>query len=90
MKRFICPEALEEGFKYSASGLYKSIPSGSQEDYIEYINSLPLDPSPEAFGLHTNAEITTNQNNTRVILENVLMLQPRSSGGGGQTRDEKI
>lgn len=90
MQRFINPEALKAGFKYSDSGLYKSIDGKTQEDYIEYISSLPLDPSPEAFGLHPNAEITTNQNNTRVILENVLALQPRASGGTGQTREEKI
>ena len=74
MQRFICSEALEDGFAFSESGIYKSIPAGSQQDYIDYINSLPLDPSPEAFGLHENAEITTNQNATRVILENVLSL----------------
>lgn len=51
---------------------------------------MPLDPSPEAFGLHDNAEITTNQNATREILGNVLSIQPRASGGGGQTREEKI
>ena len=74
MSRFICPEALEDGFTFSKSGIYKSIPGGSHSDYIDYINSLPLDPSPEAFGLHENAEITTNQNATRVILENVLSI----------------
>ncbi len=81
---------MTDGFKFSESGLYKSIPAGSQEDYIEYINTLPLEPSPEAFGMHDNALITTNQNATRVILENVLSIQPRASGGSGQTREEKI
>ena len=90
MQRFINPEALEVGFKYSESGIYKSIDGSSQDDYLEYIATLPLDPAPEAFGLHPNAEITTNQNATRVILENVLALQPRASGGGGQTREERI
>ena len=36
-----------------------------------YIQGLPLNPHPEAFGLHENAEIITNQNETRLILENV-------------------
>jgi len=44
------------------------------EDYVEYIKSLPLNPAAEAFGLHENAEITTNQSATRLILENVLSI----------------
>jgi len=51
---------------------------------------LPLVPKPEAFGLHDNAEITTNQNDTRIILELTLSVQPRTSSGGGNTREEQI
>jgi dynein heavy chain len=49
-----------------------------------------LVPKPEAFGLHDNAEITTNQNDTRIILELTLSVQPRTSSGGGNTREEQI
>jgi len=35
------------------------IEPGEKEDYIKYIDGLPLNPEPEAFGLHDNAEITT-------------------------------
>jgi len=47
-------------------------------------------PKPEAFGLHDNAEITTNQNDTRIILELTLSVQPRSSSGAGKSREEQI
>lgn len=60
------------------------------EDYIKYIESLPLNPSPEAFGLHDNAEITNSQNETRIMLETILSIQPRSSSGDGKSRDEII
>ena len=60
LKRFVQADVLNDGFGYSDSGLYKTIPGGTQDDYIQYINSLPLVPHPEAFGLHENAEITTN------------------------------
>lgn len=46
---------MRDGYKYSESGVYKSIPVGGLDDYIDYINSLPLNPSPEAFGMHDNA-----------------------------------
>lgn len=49
-----------------------------------------MNPSPEAFGMHDNAEITNAQNETRMLLENVLSIQPRESSGGGKTREEMI
>ncbi len=59
LRTYICPDALIDGFNLSKSGIYKVIPVGEKEDYVEYIKSLPLNPEPEAFGLHENAEITT-------------------------------
>lgn len=55
---YCCRDVIRDGHKFSESGLYVSLPSGTQEDYIKYIEGLPLNPSPEAFGLHDNAEIT--------------------------------
>ena len=60
LQRFVCSESMQDGFTLSDPGLYKIIPEGSKEDYVAYISSLPLNPHPEAFGLHENAEIITN------------------------------
>lgn len=65
---------LIDGHKLSKSGLYYVIPAGDKDDYIDYIKSLPLNPEPEAFGLHSNAEITTNMNKTIDFLMNVLSM----------------
>lgn len=48
------------GYKFSDSGIYNTIDGDTQQDYIDFIEKLPLVPHPEAFGLHENAEITTN------------------------------
>jgi len=90
LKTYITPGALNDGFKFSSSGIYYVIPPGDKEEYIDYIKTLPLNPDPEAFGLHENAEITTSQNETIILLENVLSMQPRASAGAGQTREEII
>lgn len=90
LKTFICPGAMTTGHKYSTSGLYHVIEPGEKDDYIDYIKSLPLNPKPEAFGLHENAEITTSQNETIALLGNVLSMQPRASTGTGLTREEII
>lgn len=34
LKRFVQAETLTDGFGYSDSGLYKTIPSGGQDDYV--------------------------------------------------------
>lgn len=90
MRTFINAGILEDGYKLSASGLYYSPIPGEKQEYIDYIKSLPLNPSPEAFGLHQNAEITTANNSTIVLLENILSMQQRSSSGAGKTREQII
>jgi dynein heavy chain len=60
LHRFINEGIVNDGYKFSESGKYNSIIAGTQEDYMNYIKDLDLNPHPEAFGLHENAEITTN------------------------------
>lgn len=51
-------------FQLSESGIYKMPLVPNKITSIEYINSLPLTPSPEVFGLHENADISKNYNET--------------------------
>jgi len=88
--RFMNKGALENGYSFSDSGHYKTINPGSHEEYVAYINDLPMNPHPEAFGLHENAEITTNQSATRDLLTHVISVQPRQSSGGGKSQEELI
>ena len=90
MKSYVQEGCLVTDFAFSASGKYKAIDADTQEEYMKYIDSLDLVPHPEAFGMHENAEITTNQTATRITLELVLSVQPRSSSGGGKSREEVI
>lgn len=87
LRQYIQEGIIRDGFKFSESGKYMSIPGTTQEDYLTYIRDLPFNPHPEAFGLHENAEITTNQTETRRVLESILSIQPRSSSSGGKTRE---
>lgn len=59
-RRFINEGVQTVGYGFSSSGIYQTIDAGAKEDYIAYISTLPLVPKPEAFGMHDNAEITTN------------------------------
>lgn len=55
---------------------------------MEYIKSLPINDTPEIFGLHDNANITFALNETFAVLGSLVKLQPKASSGGGKTREE--
>lgn len=90
LKNYINSDVMRDGYKFSKSGIYTSIEAGNLESYINYIQSLPLNPAPEAFGLHENAEITNSQNETRLLLETIQSVQPRTASSTGQSREEVI
>lgn len=41
---------------------------------IDYIMSLPIIPNPEVFGLHANADITKNFNETQSVSDKLLII----------------
>ena len=65
------------------AGLYFGPPEGDRASYIGYIESLPIIPLPEAFGLHENADITKDQNDTAAMFASLLGLGGGGGGGGG-------
>ncbi|KAK6642963.1 hypothetical protein RUM43_004465 [Polyplax serrata] len=50
-------------------------------DYVNHINNIPMVPPPEVFGLHTNAGITRDLQNTKNLFTTMLLIQEESSGG---------
>jgi dynein heavy chain len=69
------PKILEEGYKFSASEIYTAPSDGAHEDFIEHIRQFPLIATPEVFGLHENANITKDQQETDLFLSSVLATQ---------------
>lgn len=55
---------------------------------MAYVKSLPINDTPEIFGLHDNANITFAQNETFDQLEALLKLQPKAAAGKGRSREE--
>jgi dynein heavy chain, axonemal len=56
--KFIMEEVLEDNFKLSESGIYKSNVVGNLEYYREIVRNFPEYENPEVFGMHDNANIT--------------------------------
>lgn len=63
-------------YQLSESGIYKIPLLPNKVNSIEYILALPLTTSPEVFGLHENADITKNVNETTNVSFFPLKLFP--------------
>lgn len=91
---YICSEMIKDTYNMAGSlqgdDTYISPIAGSRQEYLQFIDALPLNASPEVFGLHPNAAITTAQNSTRLMIEILVSIQPRSGGGQGETREDII
>ncbi|KAG7229074.1 hypothetical protein INR49_013193 [Caranx melampygus] len=60
-------------------------------EYMEYIESLPAVDSPQALGLHPNADITYQTNTSAEVLDTITNIQPKeSAGGSGETRESIV
>ncbi|XP_041975311.1 dynein axonemal heavy chain 8 [Aricia agestis] len=65
---------------------FKNIP-----EYIEEIDKMKTVDPPQAYGLHSNANITYQRDVTQDLLDTILSIQPKeSSSGGGETREASV
>uniref|UniRef100_A0A8D3C4I0 AAA+ ATPase domain-containing protein n=1 Tax=Scophthalmus maximus TaxID=52904 RepID=A0A8D3C4I0_SCOMX len=58
---------------------------GPYETYVDYIRGLPIGADPCVFGLHSNADITKDNQETNLLLNGVLSTLPRQTGGGAKS-----
>jgi len=86
---WFCDEMFKDEFCFFKG--YKIPKVNNIDEFKESINMLPNMDTPEVFGLHANADITYQTNTTKEILETILNIQPKDSGGGsGETRESIV
>lgn len=91
LKVYCCPEALRDDYRYSPSGIYYAPADGNIDVYRDYIEGFPLNADPEVFGMHGNANIAYESQESNKIVETILSIQPRVAGSaGGMTPDQIV
>ena len=86
LKKYYVPELLSDDYDLSdglSAGTYRAPPEGSLEDVRKYIDALPRIDTPEAFGLHPNANIEYENKQVSALLDTLILMEGGGSGGGG-------
>lgn len=88
---FFCESCLTQPFfKLSSLPTYYIPKDGLLSSYKEYVSMLPNMDHPEAFGQHPNADITSQIQETRLLFDILLSLQPQVSAQVGESREDKV
>jgi len=91
LEDFYNPHVLSDDHSFSVSGVYKQTSAVDYEGFLKHIASLPINDSPEIFGLHDNANISFANNETTDLLAGILATSGGGKGGqGAGNRDAVI
>eukprot|EP00798_Chlamydomonas_sp_ICE-L_P021926 gene21926-28972_t len=91
LNKFYCEDALAvPNYMLSPLPHYYIPENGTLQSFREYIITLPQTDRPEAFGQHANAEISYLIADSKVLLDSLLALQPRTGGAGAGARPEDV
>jgi len=83
LRKYYDSSVLSDQHEFTPDGLYHMPTDGDKDRYVEYIKQLPVEEGPEVFGMHGNANITFQLNETRKFIDTILSMQPRVSGAKG-------
>ncbi|XP_057699654.1 dynein axonemal heavy chain 6 isoform X1 [Corythoichthys intestinalis] len=91
LKGFFSPKTLGPCYTFSPSGVYYAPELDTLDLYIGYIETLPIIDDPEVFGMHENANLAFQRQETNNLINTILDVNPRSSAQlGGKSNDEIV
>ncbi|XP_072318696.1 dynein axonemal heavy chain 6 [Eucyclogobius newberryi] len=90
LKGFFSPPTISPGYTYSSSGIYYAPESSHLMDFRDYIESLPIIDDPEVFGMHENANLAFQRQETLSFISTILDVNPRSSASDGAKSNDEI
>ena len=90
LRAFYRTQVMEPNYRFSSSDAYRTPEATSLQEYRDFIEELPFADDPAIFGMHQNANISFQNQETQQILQTVLSIQPRASGAGAGASPEEI
>ncbi|XP_013789011.2 dynein heavy chain 6, axonemal-like [Limulus polyphemus] len=91
LKSFFSPQTITPGYTFSPTGTYFAPDYDSVSEYCSYINGLPVIDEPEIFGMHENANILFQSQESQRLINTILSVQPRASvSPAGSSADEIV
>ena len=88
LDKFLCQEALNDDIYFDSSNLYPTIPLCSFQQISETIAKFPVEDSPSLFGFHPSALNSLHLHQSSQLIDWVLGVQPRESGGSAAQKDD--
>ncbi|XP_006876041.1 PREDICTED: dynein heavy chain 3, axonemal [Chrysochloris asiatica] len=90
LSMFYCKDIEQDHYFLAPGDIYYIPAHGTYQSYIEYLRGLPITAHPEVFGLHENADITKDNQETNLLFQGVLLTLPRQSSGSGKSSQEVV
>lgn len=83
INKYFSDSVLDDRFKFSADEIYKMPKSSDKAVYLNYVQNFHGTDNPELFGLHQNANISYQSQETQKIIQTIIMVMPKAEVGGG-------
>ncbi|KAF8769940.1 Dynein heavy chain 7 like protein [Argiope bruennichi] len=88
---FCNPDIIEEDeYRLSPDGKYTVPDTDSYEEFLDFIESLPSTQQPEVFGMHENVDITRELQESRRLVDSILLTEGTGSSADGGTTDQQL
>ena len=86
---YSCNVVDEQQYRFSANKDYVVPAPNGFDACVAFIRELPVAQTPDAFGMHDNVDISKELQETRILIDSVLVTQAQTGGGGdGKSSDE--
>lgn len=91
LEDYYCPDAVENPtYKFALDAIYAAPDLETRQEYIDYVNELPLLTPSDVFGFHPNADITKDMNETNLLTSSLLLCTSTEGGGSGKASMEEV
>lgn len=90
LNNFFSPKTLDFNYLYSSSGIYYCPRYDKLNEYKEFVDNFPIIEEPEIFGMHENANIAYQLNETKSIINTILEIQPKIDSGNDEKSTSDI